>query len=110
VCSRSEKCCGCRYVAAAVELGVRRDDGEEQLSDEFIGSVVEAVRPHRADGPGEAWRLLVANHELVEDWLKKDGLTVRKRCTLARLPGAGSPTRMTCRRSGPRTRCATSKR
>jgi hypothetical protein len=40
--------------------------------------VVEAVRPHRGDGHGEPWRLLVANRQLVEDWLKKDGLTVRK--------------------------------
>jgi transposase len=67
-----------RYVAAAVELGVVRDGGEEQLSDEFVGSVVEAVRPHRCDGRGEAWRLLVADHQLIEDWLKKDKLTVRK--------------------------------
>jgi hypothetical protein len=66
-----------RYVAAAVELGLVRG-GEEQLSDEFIGSVVEAVRPHRSDGRGEAWRLLIANHQLIEDWLKKDMLTVRK--------------------------------
>jgi transposase len=67
-----------RYLAAAVELGLVRDGGEGQLSDEFVGSVVEAVRPHRGDGHGEAWRLLVANHRLVEDWMKKDGLTVRK--------------------------------
>jgi Mu transposase, C-terminal domain len=67
-----------RYVAAAVELGLVRDGGDGQLSDEFVGSVVEAVRPHRVDGRGEAWRLLVANHKLVEDWLKKDELTVVK--------------------------------
>ena len=67
-----------RYVAAAVELGLVRDGGEEQLTDVFVGSVVEAVRPHRADGRGEAWRLLVVNHQLIEDWLKKDGLTVVK--------------------------------
>jgi hypothetical protein len=67
-----------RYVAAAVELGLVRDGGEGQLSDEFVGSVVEAVRPHRVDGRGEAWRLLVANHKLVEDWLTKDELTVVK--------------------------------
>ena len=67
-----------RYVAAAEELGLVRDGGEGQLSDAFVGSVVEAVRPHRPDGRGEAWLLLVANHELVEDWLKKDKLTVRK--------------------------------
>jgi transposase len=67
-----------RYVDAAERFGLARDGGEEQLSDEFVGSVVEAVRPHRADGRGVAWRLLVANHHLVEDWLKKDELTVRK--------------------------------
>lgn len=33
-----------RYVAAAVELGLVRDGGEGQLSDELVGSVVEAVR------------------------------------------------------------------
>jgi transposase len=67
-----------RYVAAAVEVGLVRDGGEEQLSDEFVGAVVEAVRPHRADGHGETWRLLVANHELIVNWLKDEGLTVRK--------------------------------
>jgi transposase len=67
-----------RYVTAAVELGLVRDGGDEQLSDTFIGGVVEAVRPHRADGRGEAWGLLVANHQLIEDWLKKDKVTVRK--------------------------------
>jgi hypothetical protein len=67
-----------RYVAAAVELGLVRDGGEEQLSDDFIGSVIEAVRPHRSDGRGEAWGLLVAHHDLVVEWLKKDELTVRK--------------------------------
>ncbi len=67
-----------RYLAAAEELGLVRHGGEEQLSDEFVGSVVEAVRPHRADGRGEGWRQLVTNHQLIEDWLKKDELTVRK--------------------------------
>lgn len=67
-----------RYVDAAEGLGLVRDGSEEQLTDEFVGSVVEAVRPHRADGRGEAWRLLVANHQLIEDWLKNGGLTVVK--------------------------------
>jgi hypothetical protein len=39
-----------RYVHGATELGVVRDGGEGQLTDELIGSVVEAVRPHRSDG------------------------------------------------------------
>jgi hypothetical protein len=45
-----------RYVDAAVELGLTRDGGEGQLSDEFIGGVLEGVRPHRADGRGEGWQ------------------------------------------------------
>ena len=67
-----------RYVAAGEELGLRRGGGEEQLDDVFVARVVEAVRPHRSDGHGEAWRLLVAEHERIETWLKGDGLTVRK--------------------------------
>jgi len=67
-----------RYVSAAEGLGLVRDGGVGQLSDVFIGSVVEAVRPHRLDGHGEAWRLLVANDEQVRGWLADDGLTVVK--------------------------------
>ena len=48
-----------RYIIAAVEFGVDRDGGEEQLTDELIGRVVERVRPHRSDGHGEAWRVLL---------------------------------------------------
>jgi len=73
-----------RYVDAAMALGVDRDGGEEQLFDVFIGSVVEAVRPHRCDIHCEAWRVLVANHDLIEGWLKTDGLTVVNRGVLPR--------------------------
>lgn len=67
-----------RYVTAAEGLGLVRDGGEGQLSDESMGSVVEAIRPHRLDGHGEAWRMLVARHDRIEAWLNKDGLTVVK--------------------------------
>jgi hypothetical protein len=67
-----------RYITAAEGLGLVREGGEGQLTDEFMGSVVEAVRPHRADGHGEAWQLLVANHDQIVAWLKADGLTVVK--------------------------------
>jgi transposase len=67
-----------RYVGVAVELGLVRDGGEAQLDDVFVGAVVEAVRPHRSDGHGEAWRLLVANHDEIERRLKDEKLTVRK--------------------------------
>jgi transposase len=67
-----------RYVTAAEVLGLAREGGEGQLSDELVGAVVEAVRPHRSDGHGEAWRLLGAHHDLLVGWLKQDGLTVAK--------------------------------
>jgi hypothetical protein len=47
-----------RYVVAAGAAGLVRGGGEDQLSDELIGQVVEVVRPHRIDGHGESWRLL----------------------------------------------------
>ena len=60
-----------RYVDAAEAARVLvRDGGDEQLTDVFIGMVVEAVRPHRSDGHGEAWRLLVAHHDEIAGWVK----------------------------------------
>jgi transposase len=66
-----------RYVEAAVRLGLVRDGGDEQLTDEFIGLVVEAVRPHRTDGHGEAWRLLQAHHDEITAWVADDLTGVR---------------------------------
>src|SRR5690349_1814901 len=39
-----------RYIDTAVELGVVRECGLEQLSDELIGAVINAVRPERSQG------------------------------------------------------------
>jgi transposase len=68
-----------RYVEAAVGLGLDRDGdgGVEQLSDVFIGLVVEAVRPHRVDGHGEGWQRLVAEHEVVAGWVSDDLTAVK---------------------------------
>ena len=63
-----------RYVGAAEQLGLDRDGNFDQLSDVFVGLVVEAVRPHRHDGHGEAWRLLAANHDEIKAWVDA-GLT-----------------------------------
>ena len=66
-----------RYVAAAKGLGLAQEGGEDQLDEAVIGSVVEAVRPHRSDGRGQAWHVLVANHDQIKAWLDA-GLTVVK--------------------------------
>jgi hypothetical protein len=73
-----------RYVDAAVGLGLVRDGGEEQLSDVFIGLVVAAVRPHRSDGHGEAWRRLQVNHDQIAAWVKDDLTAVKIHELLAR--------------------------
>ena len=81
-----------RYVAAAEAAGLVRDGGEAQLSDEFIGQVVEAVRPHRSDGHGAPWRLLVANHDEIKAWLDT-GLTAVKVQRLLARRGVAVPVR-----------------
>ncbi|MBK9178732.1 MAG: IS21 family transposase [Acidimicrobiales bacterium] len=81
-----------RYVDAAVGLGLVRDGGDEQLTDVFIGVVVEAVRPHRLDGHGEAWRLLQAHHDEIAGWVADDLTAVRIHELLERR-GVGVPCR-----------------
>jgi transposase len=66
-----------RYVAAAMSAGLDRQEGEQQLTDELIGQVFEAVRPHRPDGHGEAWRVLLAEEQQIKKWVE-DELTVVK--------------------------------
>ena len=82
-----------RYVEAAVACGLNRDGGEEQLSDELIGQVCERVRPHRADGHGEAWATLRANHDQLKAWLVEGGLTVVKAHDLLTRQGTVVPPR-----------------
>ena len=67
-----------RYLDVAQGCGLARDGGERQLCDELLASVVERVRPHRTDGHGRAWAVCVAEHEQLETWLVKSGLTVVK--------------------------------
>jgi hypothetical protein len=67
-----------RYVAAGVEVGLAQDGDESQITDGLIGAVCERVRPHRVEGHGEAWALLVAHHEPLKKWLCEQELTVVK--------------------------------
>jgi transposase len=85
-----------RYITAAVELGVDRGGGEEQLTDELIGQVVEKVRPHRPDGHGEAWRTLLAEEDRIKAWVAQD-LTVVKIGILLARRGVAVPPRTLAR-------------
>lgn len=68
-----------RYVDAAREVGLVRDDvaGVDQLSDELIGQVVQAVRPVRSGGHGASWEELESWREQITEWVGRD-LTVTK--------------------------------
>ena len=85
-----------RYIGAAVELGLDRSGGEEQLTDELIGQVIERVRPHRTDGHGAAWQALAAEQTQIEAWLKED-LTVTKIGILLARKGVVVPPRTLAR-------------
>lgn len=73
-----------RYVGAAEAVGLSRDGGAEQLSDEVVGLVCEMVRPARTDGRGRAWSLLEENRELVCGWVKADVPLTKVQVLLAR--------------------------
>jgi len=82
-----------RYVDAALAAGVTPGGGEDQLSDEVIASLCEAVRPHRPNGHGAAWALLRANHDQLKTWLVDDGLTAVKAHELLGRRGVAVPER-----------------
>jgi len=85
-----------RYVAAAMELGVERSGGEDQLTDELIGQLVERVRPHRPDGHGAAWRMLLNEEQQITAWVRDD-LTVTKIGILLERRGIVVPARTLAR-------------
>jgi transposase len=85
-----------RYIAAAVGVGLDRTGGEGQLTDEVIGRLIEAVRPHRSDGHGAAWRSLLAEEQQIKGWVK-DGLTVVKIGILLERKGVVVPHRTLAR-------------
>jgi transposase len=72
------------YIAAAVELGLDRSGGTGQLTDELIGLVCERVRPHRSDGHGASWRVLLAEEAQITKWVKQDLTVVKIGVLLAR--------------------------
>jgi transposase len=82
-----------RYVAAGVECGLTRDGGVGQLNDVLLARVCEIVRPHRPNGHGLAWGLLVANHDQLKTWLVDQGLTAVKAGELLTRRGVVVPER-----------------
>ena len=73
-----------RYVEAAETVGLSRDGGPEQLTDELVGLVCEMVRPARRDGRGQSWIALEENQELIGGWVKADVPLTKVQVLLAR--------------------------
>ena len=79
-------------LSPAIEAGVDVGGGVGQLTDEVLGRVVEIVRPHRTDGHGEAWVMLVARRDKVAEWVTADVAGV-KICELLARDGVVVPER-----------------
>jgi hypothetical protein len=73
-----------RYVEAARVVGLSRDGGLDQLTDEAVGLVCELVRPARRDGRGRAWMALEENGDLVSGWVKAEVPLTKVQVLLAR--------------------------
>ena len=74
-----------RYVEAAKAVGLSRDGGLDQLSDEAVGlSVWGLVRPARRDGRGRAWMALEENLQLISGWVKAEVPLTKIQVLLAR--------------------------
>jgi len=80
------------YTNAAALAGLDRGGALDQLTDELIGAVIEAVRPDRPDGHGQVWEVLRANHDQIVKWVE-EGLTVVKICDLLERRGTAVPQR-----------------
>jgi transposase len=81
-----------RYVAAAQAAGLVREAGEEQLTDELLGAVIEAVRPSRPRGRGQAWERCQGERDRIKEWLD-DGVPVVKIADLLARRGKAVPER-----------------
>jgi transposase len=68
-----------RYVHAAERAGLCRGGGQDQLTDELLAEVAEAVRPGRPQGVGrgDTWELCEANRAFIKKKLDAE-LTITK--------------------------------
>lgn len=73
-----------RIVEVSVGLGLDRDGGDGQLSDEFVSLVMAALVVRRPDRHGESWATIAGQHEVLAGWAKSKVPVVKMGELLAR--------------------------
>jgi hypothetical protein len=73
-------------VEAVIVLDLDRASGDGQLTDLFLGQVVEPVRPHRVDGHGKAWRELVSHPDEISASVESRSTSCWATCLIAWRP------------------------
>ncbi len=79
------------YVAAAEELGLRRGQAEEALTDALLAAVIGAVRPKRQQSRGDGWALCEQHRAFLEGKLTEGVRLSKIRRLLRRRYGAVVP-------------------
>jgi len=82
-----------RVIEVAVGLGLDRDGGDGQLTDDFVGSVIAVMRPPKPDRHGESWALIEAHHDKVKVWVDAGDVSELKMCELLARQGVFVPER-----------------
>lgn len=71
-----------RYLERAKELGLQRDKGVGQLTDEFLGAMALSMQPGKSGPRGESWGVCESHREAIKGWLEGDKLRLTKVQTL----------------------------
>lgn len=61
-----------RYTELAVALGVRREGGVEQLTDELLGDLAGRLQPGAVGNHGAAWRVCETHRNKLQGWVDQD--------------------------------------
>jgi len=79
-----------RYLEAAGDVGLRRKQGVDALTDELLAQVLEALRPAAERPHGEAWARCEAQREFISKKVKQ-GVKLSKVCRLLTRMGVQVP-------------------
>ncbi|MCA9709888.1 MAG: IS21 family transposase [Myxococcales bacterium] len=82
-----------RYVSAAVAAGLKRDGGEEQLTDALIGDVLSRVRQRGPGAHGTNWAICEQHRDYLDGLVKEQLVLTKVEELLKRRSGVAVPYR-----------------